>query len=190
MNRLLPFIFILLAIVLFFGYIRPTWNGSIAQAKSDIDSYDAALTAASNFSANEAALEQQRDAIPGDQLNRLNAFLPDSVDNVQLILDLNALAIRSGILLSNFTMATQPNIPLPTGDVTDESQGTNVSGSNSLVDYLTLSVAATGTYGGFRAFLAGAEQSLRPLDIVNINVSDSDTGVYTYAVTFKFYWLH
>ncbi len=190
MNRLLPFVFILLAVVLFFGYIRPTWDGPIAQSKIDIQSYDSALSAASRFSDNEAKLEQERDAIPGDELNRLNAFLPDSVNNIQLIIDMNALATRSGVTLSNFATADTPNAPLPSGDVTDGSSGTNDIGNTPLVDYLTLSVSATGTYDSFRSFLAGVEQSLRPLDITSLSVTDSDTGVYTYAVTFKFYWLH
>lgn len=184
MSRLMPFIFILLAIALIFGYVRPTWEGQIAQAKADIASYDAALTAASNFSDNEAKLEQERDAIPADQLNRLNVFLPDSVDNVQLILDLNALATRSGVTLSNFATPTGAN-------GTDANAQTQTApNSGPLVDSLTLSVSATGSYDGFRAFLAGVEQSLRPLDVSQLSVTDSDTGVYTYQVTFKIYWLH
>lgn len=189
MNRLMPFVFILLALGLFFGYIRPTWDGQIAQDKADIASYDAALTAASNFTDNQSKLEAERDAIPSDELDRLNAFLPDSVDNVQLILDLNALATRSGVVLSNFNTGVSPN-----GTAGASGSGADTGGATpdrgSTVDSLTLSVAATGSYDSFRTFLAGAEQSLRPLDVTQLSVTDSDTGVYTYQVAFKIYWLH
>jgi hypothetical protein len=94
------------------------------------------------------------------------------------------------VVLSNFSVATQPNVPLPTGDVTDDNQGTNDLGSNPIVDSLTITVNTTGTYDTFRTFLAGLEQSLRPLDVTSITVNDSDTGVYSYGMTLRFYWLH
>ncbi|HVW71624.1 MAG TPA: hypothetical protein VHB93_00540 [Candidatus Paceibacterota bacterium] len=188
MNRLLPFIFILLALALFFGYVRPTWDGEIAQAKNDIANYDSALAAASNFSDNEAKLEQERAGIPSDQIDRLAVFLPDSVDNVQLILDLNALAQRSGVVLSNFTTAASANSGTTDGTNDTPDQGGHSTGP--IVDSLTVSVSATGTYDAFRTFLASAEQSLRPLDVTQLSVTDSDTGVYTYQVSFKIYWLH
>jgi hypothetical protein len=189
MSRILPFIIVILAIGLFFGYVKPTWDGEITTARSEIDSYNSALAASDRFSAKEAALEQERDSLPADGLARLNTFLPDSVDNIQLILDLNALAQRSGMTLSNFTTSAAPNLPDAT--TATSSANTGAIGANaSPVDYLTLSVNATGTYASFRKFLSGVEQSLRPLDVTTLTVNDSDTGVYTYQMTLKFYWLH
>ncbi len=188
MNRILPFVFILIAIGLFFGYVRPTWDGPVTTSKTQIAGYDSALQAAERFKENETQLEAARNQIPTDELDRLGAFLPDSVNNVQLILDLNALATNTGVKLSNFTTSEAPNAPTgASGDTEGALQGT---GTGSLVDSLTISVNATGTYSAFRAFLAGIEQSLRPLDVTSLTVTDSDTGVYTYALTLKFYWLH
>jgi hypothetical protein len=189
MSRILPFIVVILAIGLFFGYIKPTWDGEIATTRSEIDSYDSALAASQRFTTKEAALEQERDALPPDQLARLNTFLPDSVDNIQLILDLNALAQRSGMTLSNFTTSAAPNLPDSTTSTSTVSAAA-LGVASTPVDYLTLSVNATGTYSSFRKFLSGVEGSLRPLDVTALSVNDSDTGVYTYQVTLKFYWLH
>lgn len=192
MNRILPFVFILVAIGVFFGYVRTTWQGSVASSKAEIESYDRALSAAAEFRAKEAALETERAQLPPAALERLNTFLPDSVDNVQLILDLNALATRSGISLSDFTM----NDGSKKGDANSGGQGASSLGANqsfaaaSPFDSLTMTVRAVGTYNAFRSFLAGVEQSLRPLDVTEITVQDSDTGVYTYEVTLAFYWLH
>lgn len=187
MNRLLSAILILIAAGLFFGYVQPTWTGDVATAKARIASYDSALNAAERFSENEAMLETKRSQIPADELDRLYAFLPDSVNNVELILDLDALAKRSGITLSNFTTSEVPN------DSTSNSGKTSslaTTASASPIDSLTLSVSAVGSYDSFRSFLAGIEQSLRPLDVEAITVSNSETGVYTYTLTLKFYWLH
>ncbi len=184
MTRLIPIAFFLIAVGIFFGYVRPTWNGEIAMYKEQIASYDAALDAAARFTDKQAELEQARNQLPPDQLARLEAFLPDSVDNVQLILDLNALATRAGLTLSNFETGEAVN------DANEEESGGEAGFTRSSpIDSLTLSVSASGTYNAFRSFMAGVEQSLRPLDVVALTVEDSDTGVYTYEMTLKFYWL-
>ena len=102
MIRLLPFISLLIALVLFFGYINPTRTGSIAATKAQIASYESALAAAERFKEKENQLIVARSNIPSEGLARLEAFLPDGVDNVQVILDLNALAARSGMRISDF----------------------------------------------------------------------------------------
>lgn len=181
MSRLIPILFILAAIGLFFGYINPTYTGEVSSLRADIASYDSALAASQKFAEKEAELAQERNSIPADGLARIEEFLPDGVDNVQLILDLNSLASKSGLSLSNFDIG--------------QSSGSTASGdqlalaSQSPVDSLDLSVSATGSYAAMKAFLKGTEWSLRPLDLVSLTLNDSKTGVYTYDLTFRIYWL-
>jgi hypothetical protein len=181
---LLPILAILIAIGIFFGYVSPTWNGPIAQAKTQIASYNSALAAAAAFTTKENQLLAEENAIPAASLARLAAYLPDGVDNVQLILDLNSLASKSGMTLSNFNVADD------TSDDSSDGSSSGLPESTNPVDSLTLSVTAAGTYPAFRAFLAGTEQSLRPLDVTNLTLADSATGVYNYTITYRIYWLH
>ncbi|MDB5245044.1 MAG: hypothetical protein JWN90_149 [Parcubacteria group bacterium] len=190
MSRLVPVVALIISIALFLLYVKPTYSGPIQETKTKIDSYTAALAAADRFSQKEAELTQARANISADSLARLGSFLPDGVDNVQLILDLDALAARSGVTLSNFdikatdgsgTSATTPSVPGQLGPGL---------ASNTPVDSLDLTLSASGTYPAFRSFLTGVEQSLRPLDVVNLNVSESTTGVYKYDMTIRIYWLH
>jgi len=192
MNRIAPLVIIVLAIAAFFGYIRPTWDGDIAATRQQITDYNNALDAAARFKEKEAALEAERDKLPPDQLARLDAFLPDSVDNIQLILDLNALASRSGLTLSNFTTSNVPNANSGPGSANPTPEGGDgaIGAQANPVDSLTISFTGQGTYNAFRTFLAGIEQSLRPLDLSTLVVANSDTGVYSYQITLKFYWLH
>lgn len=180
MTRLLPAVFILIAIGLFFGYVNPTYTGPVAALREDIQSYDSALAAAREFKQKEQELIARRSQILPEDTARVEAFLPDSVDNVQLILDLNALAERSGITLSNFDVAT--------GREEQENDQVMLE-SESPVSELDLSLSATGSYAAFKSFLLGTELSLRPLDLVELNISDSPTGVYTYEMTYRIYWL-
>jgi len=181
MIRLLPIFAIIIAIGIFFAYINPTWSGPISQAKQQIASYDSALAAAATFTQKENQLIAQENAIPAASLTRLSTYLPDGVNNVQLILDLNSLAQRSGLVLSNFNVSNN--------QTTTTGTPTNLPPSTSLVNSLTLSVSAKGSYPAFRTFLAATEQSLRPMDVTALSVTNSTTGVYTYDITFRIYWL-
>lgn len=207
-SRLIPILLIVGAGALFIAYTQPTYGGSIATLKTEIRDLDMALDAAEQFKMKEVELTRQRNLISPEQLARLDAFLPDSVDNVQLIVDLNSLAARSGVVLSDFDIAGSSDTeetenaqatgapmpgaaPLAAGPAAAPmgSPATLALTAGQPTESLELSVAATGSYAAFRTFLAGVEQSLRPLDVVELSVDDSNTGVYTYDITFRLYWL-
>lgn len=201
MSRLIPFIALIFAVALFLLYVKPTYSGPIHQTRAQIQSFDNALAAAQRFQQKEAQLTQARTQISPDSLDRLKEFLPDGVDNVQLILDMDALAARSGVTLSDFSIegegsddaaqngaaAASPDAGIMPGEPLVGADG--VLTSSSPIDSLNLTFNATGTYDAFRTFLSGMENSLRPLDVMDVSVDESDTGVYTYAVTVRIYWL-
>lgn len=182
-SRIIPILLILIALGLFFGYINPTYTGKIAALDAEIGGYENALAAAERFSNKESELLVQRESIPEDGIARIEAFLPDGVDNVQLILDLNSLASRSGLELSDF-------------DIQAAEEGGSRPGQDQLslesdgpAESLNITVSAVGSYAAFKTFLEGVEWSLRPLDLVELTIQDSQTGVYTYDMTFRIYWL-
>ena len=178
MSRLLPIALIIAAIGIFFGYVNPAYSGNVQALRAEIQGYDAALQAAKTFEEKQAALLNERNAIPVEDLARLEAFLPDGVDNIQLILDLNALADRSSITLAAFDV-----------EVPDQDTDSGALQAEQPYESLELSLTALGTYDAFKNFLHSIEWSLRPMDLVSLSVADSTTGVYTYNMTFRIYWL-
>ena len=180
-SRLLPVIALFVAVGIFFAYVRPTWNGPITEAKTALMNDDQALAAAGQYSAQQNQLASARNAIDPDKLAQLAVFLPDSADNVGLILDLNALAARSGLSLSNIDVAVAP-----------PSNGSALAAKapSSPVSSVDLSVSAVGTYAALQSFLAGVERSARLIDVRDIVVKGSETGVYNYQMTLRIYWLH
>lgn len=187
MQRLLPVLLIIIAVGIFFAYTNPTYTGSIATARTEVQRLDSALEAADAFKRRGAELDQERLALPADGLARLQAFLPDNVNNIQLILDLDALAARSGVRLSNFNVGTSGE-----GDETGEAGdmgGSLALESTETIESLNITVTAEGSYTAFRSFLEAAEKSLRILDVVSVNVDSATSGVYKYDMTFRIYWL-
>jgi len=183
-DRILPFVALLLSVGIFFGYVNPTWRGSIAATKQTIALDDQALEAARQYAAQEDALAAARDAIDPADLARLTTFLPDSVDNVGLILDLNALAARSGLPLSSINV----NSSVASDANASAQQGLPAAGANP-TGSVDLSLSTLGSYTALQSFLVGIERSARLLDVRDIVVRGSDTGVYNYQMMLRLYWL-
>lgn len=187
-SRILPSIALLVAVAIFFIYVSPAWTGSIAETKAAIARDDQTLAAASQYTKQQNALATARGAIDPANLDRLAAFLPDSVDNVGLILDLNALAARSGLSLANIDVVA--NDSGAAKNAVDMAASGGLPGAvTDPVGSVNLSLAAVGTFSALQTFLGGIERSARLLDVQDIVVKGSDTGVYTYQMTLRLYWL-
>ncbi len=203
MSRVLPIVFVLAALGIFFGYIHPTVTGQIASTQKDITEYDRALNAAKRFDEKQAQLASELKALPPDGIKRLEQFLPNNVNNVQLILDLDALASKSGLKITTFSDAQSvTKTPSSSVDAPPPMTGAMVPGMNtgmggpigasntsSSYDSIDITIGATGSYTQLRMFLDNIEASLQPLDLVELRISDSSTGVYTFTMTFRLYWL-
>ena len=179
-SRVLPFLALAAAVGIFFTYINPTWTGQISALKAAIVADDEALAAAAKYEEQINKLASEKSAISEENMSRLIAFLPDSVNNVQLILDLNALAAKSGLALSGIDVKKSENSA--TADAAPARGPASVGSA-------TMSLSAVGTFAALQTFLKGVERSGRLLDVRDINISGSDTGVYTYQMTILLYWL-
>lgn len=180
MSRLIPFALILIAIGLFFGYVKPTWQDSIRTLEEDIATFDRTLEAAKDFQKKLAALDTRKKDIPQADIDRLEDFLPNGVDNIRLILDLTELAERTDMEITSFDTPEPP----AQADANETDLGTSAS-----YESLEMTLTAEGTYEDFRTFIDAVERSLRPLDVVGITIANSETGVYEYQIIIRFYWL-
>ena len=181
-SRILPVLALLVSIGIFFVYVSPAWSGTIAATKAAIALDDQALTAADEYAAQQNALASARNAINPENLTRLATLLPDSVDNVGLILDLNALAARSGFSLVNVDVVTD-------AATSAQNAAGALAGARNPIGSINLSLSAVGTFAALQSFLGGVERSARLLDVQDIVVKGSDTGVYTYQMALRLYWL-
>ena len=186
-SRILPIFAFFIAIAIFFFYVRPAWTGSIATTKAAIANDNQALATASEYTAKQNELASAENAINPADLSSLSTFLPNSVDNVGIILDLNALAARSGLLLTKADVAAGVN-GADSQNSSASAAGAVPDGSQSNIGSISLSISASGTYAAFRSFLAGIEDSQRLLDMKSLSISGSNSGIYTYTMTIQLYW--
>lgn len=180
-------ILIIAAGAVFFVYTQPTFD-SLQSARAQSSEYDQALAKAAELQQLKNSLLSRYNSFNPSDLNRLQIMLPDSVDNIRLILDLNNMAATYGMALQNVVV----NAPLstPTGAISTLSAGGQKYGS------LTLQFSTNGTYTQFKQFLGDLERSLRIVDIETISIQSSSAptapGVspsFTYNMTVRTYWL-
>jgi len=184
-SRILPTLALAAALGIFFLYVSPTWSGPISKMRTAIASDDRALAAATIYAKQQNQLATARNAIDPSDLARLATFLPASVDNVGLMLDLDALAARSGLSLSDVDVIMDPSFSR------SESSDANVlsAAGRDPVGSVDLSLSAVGTYAALKTFLVGVEKSQRLIDVRELSLKGSDTGVYNYRMRLRFYWL-
>lgn len=176
-SRIFAAVALLVAALTFFFYINPTWAGDIATAKATIASDDQALVAAEQYSNKENQLISAKKLIKPELLARLSTFLPNSPGDVQLILDLDSLAARSGLTLNSISIADT------------SGSNNNAIASGKAYNSIETSLSASGSYASFRSFLTSIEHSARLLDVTSLSVTGSNTGVYNYSMTLRLYWL-
>lgn len=171
----------------FFLYTQPTYDRVKAQG-AQISQYDEALNKAAELQQLKQSLLSKYNTFNPSDIERLSKLLPDHVDNVRLILDIDSIAGKHG-------MATQ-NVVVNSGQVTNASQTAlgSVGSSKQKYDSLTIKFTSQGTYDNFRSFLADVQKSLRIVDLVSLGISrtgESSGGspTYNYDVTLRTYWL-
>lgn len=182
-----------IAVGVFFMYTQPQYD-EVNALRSDIAQFDSALTKSNQMQELKRELISKYNTFGADQLNRLTHLLPDHVDNVRLVLDLDSMASRYGMPVQN-VVVDRP-------DVQRENQATVIGALSSQAatfDSVTLRFTTQGTYANFVALLQDLELSLRIVDVVQITIDPvgdqkDEKGVfiepqYRFDVTLKTYWL-
>lgn len=174
------------AVAIFVMYTKPAYD-SVRSVQAQIAEYDSALSKADELQRLKQQLLSRYNAFNPVDIDRLKKLLPDHVDNVRLVLDLDTLASKHGFALQNVVIDAQ-GITAQTGDVPV------IGADYSTTDSLTLKFGTTGSYPKFVEFMAALEDSLRIVDLVELNM-DPDTSAqggeasYRFDVTLRTYWL-
>lgn len=185
MNRFIPIIFILVAGAVFFLYVNPTYTGKTKELQREVKDLQSTIAKAKQFQAEQTRLVTERESLSAEDLRRLKVLLPDNVDNVQLILDVDGIATRNGARINGIAVEKVGDSAAADGSI---GQGV-VLKEEKPFGVLALSFDTTATYDQFKRFLQDMEQSLRTLDVTKIAFSESETGVYTFTTKVKVYWL-
>src|SRR3990167_6884332 len=96
MRVLLPSILIAAAVGLFAMYTNNAYQGpdGIKSLQAQVSAFDEALNKAQELKSNRDQLISKRNTFSTDNIQKLERILPDNVDNIRFVIDINGIAAR------------------------------------------------------------------------------------------------
>lgn len=185
LRYLLPLVLVGASIALFVTFIDPNYQGpgGIKELEAQKTAYDDALNKSNQLRARLDFLRKRFNAITPEQKEKLQAVVPDNVDNIRLVIDINNIASRNNLAIKNLSVGQTQSSKAP-------RSAAAVGASGSPVGSVDLTFTVASDYAHFLAFLEDLQRSLRIVDIERISFSVSETGVSDYNLTIRTYWLH
>jgi Tfp pilus assembly protein PilO len=184
MRSIFLVILIALSVGAFLLYVKPKYEDA-RDFKTQIADYSSNLDTAEKLKTSREELIAKYNSIPKSDLDNLKALLPDSVDNIRLLIQIDSLAVRNGL-------STVRNVNYQ-AETSESTQKAKVATGEPYQDF-TISFETTGQYQNFLSFLSDLEANLRVIDITKIEFSPSAstqalTSSMSYKITLKTYWL-
>ena len=192
MRFIIPIILIGIAGSFFFVFTNPIYN-DVSALNRDVVSYNGALDNSKMFENERDKLTFKYNLINSDNLIKLKKLLPDNVDNIKLVLEINRVAEQYNLQVKNIKYDIAKK-EVPTGNKFVAQAPTGPAKDYAEFD---LEFSLQGSYGNFVSFLESLEKSLRIVDMQSIAFSSSEavsqtgapTDNYKYDLKIKTYWL-
>jgi Tfp pilus assembly protein PilO len=192
-----PIILIGIAVAGFFLFSNPYYK-EVNALKTQVDSYNEALDNSKSLEAERDKLTQKYNSIEKNNLIKLERMLPDSVDNIRLILEIEKLAIPYGMVLKDVKYDTKSKEEVDTTLAVKNTKNSTAIEDNKEYGSWDLEFSTQGSYFDFLNFVKDIEQNLRIVDITSIQfaskigtglATSQPTNNYKYTFKIKTYWL-
>lgn len=197
MKNIISLILIAAAVWIFWSYTDPIYKEASGLKEIRTD-YKTKLAQANEFRKKYENLVVEYQSFSEADLTRLSRLVPDTVDTVRLVMDVNDVASKQGLLIKNIKISESAketneknNNSTPNAGLTPEviRLGAADQGFNSI----DLNFSVTGSYEQFVAFLQDLEGGLRILDLTEIKFSDTTSSgkgdSYDFNLGLRAYWL-
>jgi len=173
---LLPIIFLAISASLFFLYIDPEFK-NIEGLKQEEQLFSNALDNSKELQGIRDDILAKYNSFSADDLERIEKMLPNHIDNVRLVRDIDGVASKYGMTLRNVSIDVSANAL------------DNVGPDENIIGTMVLGFSVSGPYKTFLSFIRDLEKSMRIVDVVEVSFIASDKDLYEYKVNLKTYWL-
>jgi Tfp pilus assembly protein PilO len=209
----MPVILIGISITVFFLFSNPLYD-SADPLSPGITTLQAQLASLNKVLDNSKALKNQVDtltakenSIDSNDLANLQKLLPNNIDNIRLILEIQQIATPYGMVLKDIKYNATDAATSTTSSTTPVVQGGGAAQTASKnYGIWNLEFSAIGTYDNFLNFTSDLEKNLRIVDISSIQFASNTTATsgpsaskvipgspsqesYKYDFKIKTYWL-
>ncbi|MBU6427339.1 hypothetical protein KGQ27_03870 [Patescibacteria group bacterium] len=200
MNRnITATILTVLAVGIYFTYTSAKWD-EVNAVRAVNNEYSQAIANADKLIRTRDQVLQSYNSLSADDRDRLDKMVPNTVDNIRLIIDLNNVASRYNLTLRSISAQVSsgqgaqnpPSAPPPAvPPMMPAGSGANANGSipTPSLDTVTVSFDVTAPYAQFVQFMRDIEADLRITDLTHLTVTANDSGNYDFSVQLTTYWL-
>lgn len=176
-TSILAYVILTLSIGYVFAY--PSFN-EISSLMAEKDKYESSLSTVAEIENKKNELLTKFNQISEADRKNIDTVLPNSLDFVRLISQIDAVAARHGISIDRLSSKEL-----------DSSVGESIAEAEPPKPYRSSLVgfSFTASYDKFNSFMDDMEKSLRILDVRSVKIGVKDKGEYSYSVEFEAYWL-
>lgn len=143
----------------------------IKKLKTDQNSYITALSNAEDLDLRRTDLETKYNSVSAEDKQKLENLLPNNVDNIKLVLELETLAKKYGLLIESPKLQNEVETIKPGAPA-----GQDIRGTSSAVSYGTFSLDFTvrSSYENAKMLIDSIEKNLRLIEPVSITIKVPD----------------
>jgi len=171
--------YIIVSLSIGYAFAYPLF-GDISSLGAEKNRYENSLAMVENIENKKNELLTKFNNIPADSKKDIETILPDSLNFIGLISQIDAVAAKYGL-----------SIDKTSSKETSSSVGGSIGEAQPQRPYQSaiISFSFTGSYDQFNTFMGELERSLRILDIRSLKIEPKEDGAYSYRVEFETYWL-
>ncbi len=186
MKNVLSIIMIVASLAVFAFFVSPQYQ-ELKEVELKGEQYEEVLANAKKLQELRDQLLEKRRGFRKSDLNRLEKLIPDNVNNVKLILELQNIASKYGLSIE---AASSEKSDGKDGKGKKKTKKVNFDIETKDYGTMTLNFTIHGMYPQFIPFLKDVEDNLRLIDVRTINLTPADrNGNYQFDVTLETYWL-
>lgn len=190
--------FIVISVALFFG-ITDKLYADIRNLNTEVATYNTALSNSTDLQKTRDNLIDVYKNVKKEDKDNLEHFLPSTIGNIELILEIEKIANLYGMPIKNIMFETKS---LEQGIVNKDNIVVAEKDPASLLPYgvFPMEFVIDGRYDTFVSFLKDLEHNLRLVDVKSISfsvppaaapgvVSLVPSNVYSFTLKIEIYWL-
>lgn len=180
MNLFIPIILIGISVGAFFTFVAPEYEEVKALGKIDKEFQSKIRQGEEIRKKKREITEEYERNISTDDLERLEKMVPNHMDNVELIVDIDRIAKEDGVRIGEISLVQNSNKKETGGTSIEILENRNYESVNLAFSFVT-------KYENFKSFIDNLRRSLRLLDIVSINFTENnDTTTDGLTENFRF----
>lgn len=170
--------YLLISCALLYSFAYPFWT-EVSMKMEEKSKYQKTINDVNMINQKKDQILAQIKNMSEEEKQRIDTFMPSSLDFVKLTSDINDVGEKYGITVDRVTSVQK-----------DNSVGNSISEAQPAKTYNTaaISLSFSSSYPNFLKFVTDLEKSLRMLDVKSVTINPTQGSSYDIRLDLDTYW--